>query len=128
MDTKMIILTGIVLFTIDILFITYIFSNEYKPLIKSVQKSKLEMNYIAVFITYIILIFGLYYFIIKDRRSILDAAILGMIIYGTFSGTNYSLLKNWSFKIAVMDTIWGGILFATTTMTLQYIEGVFIKK
>ena len=31
MDTKMIILTGIVLFTIDILFITYIFSNEYKP-------------------------------------------------------------------------------------------------
>ena len=58
MDTKMIILTGIVLFTIDILFITYIFSNEYKSLIKSVQKSKLEINYIAGFITFIILIFG----------------------------------------------------------------------
>jgi uncharacterized membrane protein len=128
MDTKMIILTGIVLFTIDILFITYIFSNEYKSLIKSVQKSKLEINYIAGFITYIILIFGLYYFIIKDRRSILDAAILGMIIYGIFAGTNYSLLKNWSFKVAVIDTIWGGILFASTTMALQYIEGVFIKK
>ena len=124
----MLILTGIVMFTIDILFITYIFSHEYKPLIKSVQKSKLEVNFIAAFITYIIMIVGIYYFIIKDRRSILDAVILGMIIYGVFAGTNYSLLKNWTLKVAVIDTIWGGILFGLTTFVLQYIEGVFIRK
>ena len=128
MELKMLILTGIVMFTIDILFITYIFSHEYKPLIKSVQKSKLEVNFIAAFITYIIMIVGIYYFIIKDRRSILDAVILGMIIYGVFAGTNYSLLKNWTLKVAVIDTIWGGILFGLTTFVLQYIEGVFIRK
>lgn len=128
MDLKMLILTGIVLFIIDILFITYIFSHEYKPLIKNVQKSKLEVNFIAAFITYIIMIIGIYYFIIKDKRSILDASILGMVIYGVFAGTNYSLLKNWTFKVAVIDTVWGGILFGLTTLVLQYIEGVFIKK
>ena len=116
------------MFTIDILFITYIFSHEYKPLIKSVQKSKLEVNFIAAFITYIIMIVGIYYFIIKDRRSILDAVILGMVTYGIFAGTNYSLLKNWTLKVAVIDTIWGGILFGLTTFVLQYIEGVFIRK
>ena len=124
----MMILTGIVIFIIDILFITYIFSHEYKPLIKSVQKSKLEVNYIAAFITYVIMIVGIYYFIVKDKRSILDAVILGMVIYGVFAGTNYSLLKNWTFKVAVIDTIWGGILFGLTTLVLQYIEGVFIRK
>ena len=118
-------LTGLILFIIDILFITYVFSHQYKPLIKSVQKSTLEINYVSAFITYLIIIFGLYYFIIKDRRSILDGVILGMVIYGVFAGTNYSLLKNWSFRVAIIDTVWGGILFGLTTMVLQYIENVF---
>ena len=80
----MLILTGIIIFIIDILFITYIFSHEYKPLIKSVQKSTMEVNYISALMTYLIMICGLYYFIIKDRRSILDAVILGMFVYGVF--------------------------------------------
>ena len=121
----MLILTGIIISIIDILFITYIFSHEYKPLIKSVQKSTMEVNYISALMTYLIMICGLYYFIIKDRRSILDAVILGMFVYGVFAWTNYSLLKNWSFRVAVIDTVWGGILFGLTTMTLQYIESVF---
>ena len=64
---------------------------------------------------------------VKDRRSILDAVILGMFVYGVFAWTNYSLLKNWSFRVAVIDTVWGGILFGLTTMALQYIESVFRK-
>jgi len=121
----MLILTGIIISIIDILFITYIFSHEYKPLIKSVQKATMEVNYISALMTYLITICGLYYFIIKDRRSILDAVILGMFVYGVFAWTNYSLLKNWSFRVAIIDTVWGGILFGLTTMSLQYIENVF---
>lgn len=125
MELKMLILTGIIISIIDILFITYIFSHEYKPLIKSVQKATLEVNYISALMTYLIMICGLYYFIIKDRRSILDAVILGMFVYGVFAWTNYSLLKNWSFRVAIIDTVWGGVLFGLTTMSLQYIENVF---
>jgi uncharacterized membrane protein len=125
MELKMLILTGIIISIIDILFITYIFSHEYKPLIKSVQKATLEVNYISALMTYLIVICGLYYFIIKDRRSILDAVILGMFVYGVFAWTNYSLLKNWSFRVAIIDTVWGGVLFGLTTMSLQYIENVF---
>uniref|UniRef100_A0A6C0C530 DUF2177 family protein n=1 Tax=viral metagenome TaxID=1070528 RepID=A0A6C0C530_9ZZZZ len=125
MELKMLILTGIIISIIDILFITYIFSHEYKPLIKSVQKATMEVNYISALMTYLITICGLYYFIIKDRRSILDAVILGMFVYGVFAWTNYSLLKNWSFRVAIIDTVWGGILFGLTTMSLQYIENVF---
>ena len=125
MELKMLILTGIIISIIDILFITYIFSHEYKPLIKRVQKATMEVNYISALMTYLIMICGLYYFIIKDRRSILDAVILGMFVYGVFAWTNYSLLKNWSFRVAIIDTVWGGVLFGLTTMSLQYIENVF---
>ena len=97
-------------------------------LIKQVQKTSMEINIFSSIITYIFLVFGLYYFIIKDERSVLDAVILGMVIYGVFAGTNFSLLKNWSLKVALIDTVWGGVLFGLTTLSLQYIKGVYIRK
>jgi uncharacterized membrane protein len=127
MDFKIFILTAIILLIIDILFITYFFSAHYNILIKQVQKTSMEVNMFSSIITYIFLVFGLYYFIIKDDRSILDSFILGTIIYGVFAGTNYSLLKNWTLKVAIIDTIWGGVLFGLTTLAMQYIKGVYIR-
>ncbi len=96
-------------------------------LIKDVQKAKMEVNYPSAIIAYAFLIGVIYYFIIKDKRSVLDAVILGSSIYGIYAWTVYALLKNWTLKVAVIDTIWGGILFGLTTLALQYIEGVFLR-
>jgi uncharacterized membrane protein len=51
------------------------------------------------------LIFGLNYFIINDKKSVLDAFILGIIIYGVYETTNYSLLKKWPLTVVIVDTI-----------------------
>jgi len=128
MNIKLIILTGIILFSIDYIFITSFFGNEYNTLIKDIQKSKMEVNYFSAMIAYIFLIGVIYYFIIKERKSVVDSAILGSSIYGIYAWTIHALLKNWSFKIAFIDTIWGGILFGLTTLALQYIEGVYLKR
>tara|TARA_B100001559_G_C16474672_1_gene610737 strand:+ start:1217 stop:1603 length:387 start_codon:yes stop_codon:yes gene_type:complete len=128
MDLKIFILTAIILLIVDILFITYFFSAHYNVLIKQVQKTSMEVNLFSSVFTYVLLVFGLYYFIIRDERSVLDAVILGTTIYGVFAGTNYSLLKNWSLKVALIDTVWGGVLFGITTLAMQYIKGVYIRK
>lgn len=128
MNIKLIVLTGIVLFSIDYIFITSYFGDQYNILIKNIQKSKMEVNIFSAIIAYAFLIGIIYYFIIKDRRSVVDAAILGSLTYGIYAWTIYALLKNWSLKIAVIDTIWGGLLFGLTTLSLQYIEGVYLKK
>ena len=128
MNIKLIVLTGIVLFTIDYIFITSYFGGEYNILIKNIQKSKMEVNIFSAIIAYAFLIGIIYYFIIKVRRSVVDAAILGSLTYGIYAWTIYALLKNWSLKIAVIDTIWGGVLFGLTTLSLQYIEGVYLKR
>jgi uncharacterized membrane protein len=73
----------------------------------------------------IFLILGLYYFIIKPNRSIKDAFLLGLVIYGVYEGTNYALFNNWSEYIVIIDTLWGGILFALTTFIIKYFN--FIK-
>jgi uncharacterized membrane protein len=33
---------------------------------------------------------------------------LGLIAYGTYDFTNLATLKNWSWKVTVVDLIWGG--------------------
>ena len=69
----------------------------------------------AVAITYIFLIYGLNYFIIRNHRSIKDAALFGLIVYAVYEFTNLSLFKNWSVLTAIIDTIWGAVLFGLTT-------------
>jgi len=84
-----------------------------------VQGASIKMNIYATIFCYIALVFGLYYFIIKDRRSLFDAFLLGIVIYAVYDLTNLALLKNWTTKTAIIDILWGGILF-TLTSALVY--------
>jgi uncharacterized membrane protein len=62
----------------------------------------------------------LYYFILtksKDSKNkVLDAFLLGICIYGVYETTNYATLKKWPIRMLVVDTLWGGVLFALTTI------------
>ena len=70
---------------------------------------------------YIFLIFGLNYFIIKPGHSVKDAFLLGLLIYVVFETTNKALFSNWSWLTVLIDSLWGGILFATVTYICQKI-------
>jgi len=83
--------------------------------VKNVQGTPLKINFLAAAICYIFLILGLNYFIIKPRRSVQDAFLLGLVIYGVYETTNWALFSKWSSLTVIMDTLWGGILFAATT-------------
>jgi uncharacterized membrane protein len=93
--------------------------------IKNIQGSDIEINVIATGITYIILIFGLNYFIIRRNRSVQDAALLGFIIYGVYEFTNMALFKNWSILTVIIDTTWGTVLFGLTTAIVYKLSAIF---
>jgi uncharacterized membrane protein len=93
--------------------------------IKKIQGSDIKINIIATGITYIILIFGLNYFIIQRNRSVKDAALLGFVIYGVYEFTNMSLFKDWSILTAIIDTTWGTVLFGLTTAIIYKLELFF---
>ena len=88
-----------------------------------IQGSRLKINIYSVILCYMVIIFGLYYFIIKDHRSIFDAFLLGFVIYAIYELTNLALFKKWSVIIVIIDSLWGGILFALTTWTIKKIDG-----
>ena len=81
-----------------------------------------KINMYGAIACYIFLVFGLNYFILSANKSVMDAFILGIVIYGVFETTNVVLFKKWPTYIAVMDTVWGGILFALTTYVIKQIK------
>ena len=115
------LLSAIILVTIDFIYLNLIkgyFGNQ----IQKIQGSSMKINLFGVIICYIFMITGINYFIIKENRSIKDAFLLGLIIYGTFDFTNLALFDNWSIITSIIDTLWGGILFASTTFLIKKIN------
>ena len=110
-----VVLPGVILLVIDGVFL-FLNKDMFELQVAEVQRVVLEIKYLGVALCYALLIFALYYFIIKDRRSVADAMILGFVIYGVYETTTYALLKKWKLKTMMTDTLWGGILFGLTTM------------
>ena len=110
-----VVLPGLVLLALDGIFLT-LNRDMFELQVAEVQRVVLEVKYLGAALCYALLIFALYYFIIKDRRSVADAMILGFVIYGVYETTTYALLKKWKLKTMMIDTLWGGILFGLTTM------------
>ena len=81
----------------------------------NVQRVIIQPNYKAILMTYVVLLSGLCYFIIRTHRPVTEAFLLGGLIYGTFELTNMSIFKKWELKTVLMDTLWGAILFAGVT-------------
>ncbi len=87
--------------------------------ISSVQGGKIRMRYGSVVLTYCVMVFMEYYFILRKRASLVEAFALGAGIYGIYEFTNYATLERWPLALVAMDTIWGGVLFAMTTHVVR---------
>jgi len=118
------LLTAIIFVILDGLYIN-LAKNNFNMQIKSIQGSDIQINIIATGIVYIFLIFGLNYFIIQKNKSVKDAFILGLVIYSVYEFTNLALLKNWKVSTAIIDTLWGGVLFGSTTFFVNKITHIF---
>ena len=105
----------IILLILDIPMITVINKNMYFSMFNKINNNQnmiLNNNkIISGILAYLLLAYGLYYFIIKQNLTENDAFILGIIIYGVYNTTNYFTINNYSFEVAIRDTLWGGFLF-----------------
>jgi uncharacterized membrane protein len=121
MFNLILLVSAIIFIVLDFFYLTLI-KKYFQNQIQQVQNSPMTINYLGVALCYLLLIIALNYFIIKPHRSVNDAFLLGLIIYGVYETTNYALLKNWSILTVVIDTLWGGTLFATTTYIINNIR------
>lgn len=109
------ITSSVILLTVDGLYLYNIGMMTFQKNVELIQKSPLELNVYGALLSYVCVVGILYYFIILQHKPVFDAFLLGIFLYGTFDMTNISMFKQYAWKTALTDTLWGGTLFAFTT-------------
>ena len=106
-------ISGLVMLGLDAVYLSLI-KEPYLQQIENIQLTKPSVKMIGVFLSYTFMIFGINYFILQKKASLLDAFLFGLVIYGVYDATAYALFTKWSVNLAIIDTLWGGILMMTT--------------
>ena len=109
------LITTIVFLGLDSIYL-FTMRDFFNKVVHRVQGSPLQINLVGAILCYATLVAGLFYFILRTNASLMDAFLLGLFVYGVYETTTYALLKNWSFKAVILDTTWGGILFALSSI------------
>jgi uncharacterized membrane protein len=117
------LLTAIILVVLDGFYLNSV-KSLFQRQIKAIQGSDMKINFIGAAISYVFIIFGLNYFIIRKNKSPTDAALLGLVIYAVYEFTNYALFDKWSLFTVFIDTIWGAFLFGLTTWIVYQINNL----
>ncbi len=101
----------------DAAWLSYI-APEFRAMIAGIQGSPMAARLVPAAICYVVMIFGLWYFVIRVASDPVAAATqgaaLGATVYGVYEMTNLAIIKGWSPRLALMDWIWGTLLFAGT--------------
>lgn len=131
MLTDLIVLALIVL-ALDAVFLT-LFKDFFARQVMLVQGTAMQVNIPSAAVCYILMVVGLYYFVLRHiivpnatstaasiqtmriGDGIKTAFFLGILVYGVYETTTLAILKNWTPTTALIDTTWGGTLFALST-------------
>jgi uncharacterized membrane protein len=104
----------------------------YGNAIKKIQGSPMKLNVGYAIASYVFLCLGMYLFLLRDldiRKNwgpqIMKAFLFGLIVYGVYETTNAAIIKDWTIDLVLVDTLWGGILYATVIaivlLVLKYV-------
>lgn len=116
---------SIILVIIDSIYLT-LFKGFFSRQVQKVQNSPLKIKIVPVFICYLFIIAQLNYFIIMPNKSVNDAFLLGIVTYGIYETTNSAIFTNWDWITVIIDTLWGGTLYALTTWVVKLIKKIKI--
>jgi uncharacterized membrane protein len=129
--TDLIVLAVIIL-ALDAVFLT-LFKDFFARQVMVVQGTAMKVNIPSAAVCYVLMVVGLYYFVLRHiivpnatsaaasiqtmriDDGIKSAFFLGILVYGVYETTTLAILKNWNPVTALIDTTWGGSLFALST-------------
>jgi len=126
------IVVAVIVLALDAVFLT-LTKDLFARQVMLVQGTAMQVNIPSAAICYILIVLGLYYFVLRHiivpnatsaaaalqtlriGDGIKTAFFLGILVYGVYETTTLAILRNWSPITALIDTTWGGTLFALST-------------
>lgn len=105
--------TALIIFLIDLFWLGTggIYA---RAIAEKIQGEPLQLRYIVFPIIYLFLAFML-----LETTSYKQAFLYGVCIYGVYDFTTLGIFKDYDWKFALADTLWGGVLFVFAKYMLQ---------
>ncbi|MEM6641326.1 MAG: DUF2177 family protein [Pseudomonadota bacterium] len=119
MKTLLFAYTGALLsfLILDALWITLAAKPMYEQALRSLMRA--QPIIVPTVLFYCMYCAGIVFFAIRPSfgqdglaSTAMYGALLGLLAYGTFAATNYAILTAWTPKLALADTLWGGVVTA----------------
>lgn len=97
-----------------------LYLQEIGSLLRMSPKGGMDPLWLPALIVYVALIAGVLLFAVpKAQGSALNAliwgAIFGLICYAVYDFTNLAVLANWTWKMSIIDSLWGMVLCGLTS-------------
>jgi uncharacterized membrane protein len=115
-----------VFFAIDMVWLGLVAKNFYRAQIGTLMK--LDVNWTAAIIFYLIFIVGLVVFVIAPAmeksswtHALLFGALFGLVCYATYDLTNLAVAKDWPLLVTIVDLIWGAVLALSVSVVTYFI-------
>lgn len=107
--------SALLFFTLDFLWLGFLAIGFYRSEIGQLLLER--PNFIAAGAFYLFYVAGIVGFAVLPALNaqswlwaLLAGVALGLIAYGTYDMTNLATLKGWSWKVSLVDMLWGGAL------------------
>ena len=129
MNITDLIVIAVIVLGLDAVFLT-LSKDMFARQVMLVQGTAMKVNIPSAAICYVLIVVGLYYFVLRHiivpnatsaaasiqtmrlNDGIKAAFFLGILVYGVYETTTLAILRNWSPMTSLIDTTWGGTLFA----------------
>ena len=107
------LLTMVLLMAVDILWLST--AGVYAlGMLEKIQGSPVRMRLWSAGVVYVALAY-----LVLQAKSVWQAAGFGAAAYATYDFTSLATLKGYDWRLAVADTVWGGILLAAVWAILE---------
>lgn len=129
------LVTIISVFIMDMIWLGIIAKNIYAQNIGMLlRKSGDAMTPIwwAAVVVYVCITLGILFFVLPKAQgdyflAFSGGVILGLVTYGIYDFTNYSILANWPWKITFIDFVWGMVLCGLSSLFATFIQNRFFS-
>ena len=107
--------TAVVFLVLDAIMLTLVMKPLFTRHIGPLMADPIRIAPAALF--YLAYIAGLVFLVSlpalrTNAPLVLPALVIGLMAYGTYEFTSFSIMKDWHWTMAVTDTLWGGTLTA----------------
>lgn len=119
-EFKTILVIAIIAVGVDYVYLNTLFKH-FQKVFKEVQGDSLQIYLPGAIACYILIILSIYYFGFILNLGMVQMFLLGFFAYGIYETTNLATLRRWPIWMAIVDTLWGGILFMSVFSVTHFL-------